>query len=135
MFLALTVLKVSCSSCGYSQLSGKETTLSVNIGVPRIDTTTSLEGCLDAFAKSTDRAETKCRVCRNLGGITASRRIQRLAKYAVINVARFDTNGKIGTHIPLPTGELDLAPYFASLDNGEDHRYEVIAVAEHRGRR
>ena len=119
--------------CGHSQINGEAAALSVPIGVPRVNTTVSLERCLDIFAKSTERKQTKCTACRKVDGITASRRIRQLAKYAVMNIARVDDMGKIRTRIPIPTGKLNLAPWFASLDSGKNYHHEVIAVAEHRG--
>lgn len=133
----LTTFKYSCSLCGHRCISVPTPDLSVIIGIPHRTKATSLSQCLDAFVKGEVVEEYKCENCETPGGVTRSSRVQHLAEYVVIKltraVERGGLKGKISTSVPIPTGELDLTPWFADPDTGNGHRYEVIGVVEHFG--
>ena len=95
---------------------------------------TSLVQCLDDFVKGTALEDYKCNGCGKAGGVTKSTRVQQLARYAVIKLTRTDIAGKIETQLPVPTGVLDLAPWFVSSDTDKGRRYEVTGVIEHFGK-
>lgn len=137
LFLVLTAFKFSCSLCGHKCMSVPDSALSVIIDIPQGAKATTLSQCLDAFVKGEVMEDYKCENCEKAGGVTRSSRVQHLAEYAVIKLTRAAVRdglmAKISTSVPIPTSELDLAPWFAYPDTGNGHRYEVFGVVEHIG--
>jgi ubiquitin carboxyl-terminal hydrolase 8 len=137
LFNGLTVNLVECSNsnCKYQSKIMFECFNSLNIDLDLSNTKTNLlTNCIDNYFKASRIDDWKCEKCSNKG-CTKKLNMWTLPNYLVIQLKRFDNNGrKLTNFVDFPIDDLDLTKYVCPIKGDpNNYIYSLYAINYHTG--
>jgi ubiquitin carboxyl-terminal hydrolase 2/21 len=133
---------LECLVCGNKSVTFEifwDVSLPLPAGYSSYNSTISIKDILNSFTQEEildHREKPKCARCKIEQRMAKSYSFQKLPKYLVLHLKRFQTTSsyrKLSSVVQFPLNDLDMSPYLAKAAVSTPKRYNLYAVSNHVG--